>query len=73
MPRKGSIIASAPMVDLMKEAGAERVSEKAAKELSKVLIEVGMEVAVEAVKLAKHAGRKTVKKEDIDLAKRVMG
>lgn len=72
MPRKGSIIAAAPMVDIFKKAGAERVSDEAAKALSEVLIEIGVEVAAEAVKLAKHAGRKTVKKEDVALARRVV-
>ena len=72
MPRKGSIIAAAPMVDILKKAGAERVSDAAAKALAEVLMEVGSEVAVEAVKLCKHAGRKTIKKEDIILAKRII-
>lgn len=72
MPRKGSIIASAPMADLLKQAGAERVSDKAAKAMAQVLMEVGNEVATEAVKLAQHAGRKTIKAEDIQLAKRVI-
>ncbi|NOZ81828.1 MAG: histone family protein [Candidatus Micrarchaeota archaeon] len=70
MPRKGSLIPAAPMAELMKRAGAERVSESAAKALSKFLIEIGLEISEEAVRLAKHAGRKTVKAEDVELAKR---
>ncbi len=72
MPRKGSIIAAAPMVDILKQAGAERVGDDAARALSEVLMEVGSEVAKEAVKMANHAGRKTIKREDIQLARRVI-
>lgn len=72
MPRKGSIIASAPMVDILKQAGAERVSDKAARALADVLMEVGSNVAAEAIKMSHHAGRKTIKAEDIQLARRVI-
>ncbi len=72
MPRKRTIIAAATMSDLIKSAGAERVSESAAKALAEILMEIGMEVSTEAIKLARHAKRKTVKKEDIELAKRVI-
>ncbi|MCD6466492.1 MAG: NFYB/HAP3 family transcription factor subunit, partial [Methanomicrobia archaeon] len=49
-------------------AGAERVSEDASKELAKILEQEGIDLAREAVSLAEHAGRKTVKKEDVVLA-----
>ena len=73
MPRKRSVIASAPMADILKMAGAERVSDAAAKALSEVMTEKAFEISKDAVKFAKHAGRKTVKREDIDLAKKVVG
>ncbi len=72
MPRKKTIIAAATMVGLIKEAGAERVSNSAAKALAEVLMDIGFEISAEAIKLAKHAKRKTVKREDIELAKRVI-
>ena len=60
----------APMHRLCKKAGAERVSETAAKELAKALQEVGIKIAKEALGYAMHAGRKTIKAEDIEIAAR---
>jgi DNA-binding protein len=63
-------IAVAPMHRLCKKAGAERVSEAAAKELAKTLEEIGIKIAKEALDYAMHAGRKTIKTEDIEIATR---
>lgn len=60
----------APMHRLCKKAGAERVSETAAKELAKSLQEIGIKIAKEALGYAMHAGRKTIKSEDIEIAAR---
>ena len=60
----------APMHRMCKKAGAERVSESAAKELANSLEDVGIRIAKEAIDYAMHAGRKTVKAEDIEIAAR---
>ena len=65
-----SEIAVAPMHRLCKKAGAARVSEAAAKELAKKLEEIGVKIAKEALDYAMHAGRKTIKAEDIEIATR---
>ena len=67
-------LAVAPMHRICKKAGASRVSEAAAKALAKELEGVGVKIAKEAIDYAMHAGRKTVKAEDIEIAARkVMG
>jgi histone H3/H4 len=66
----GKELSVAPMHRLCKRAGAERVSEAAAKELAKALEGIGIKVAKEALDFAMHAGRKTIKAEDIEIAAR---
>lgn len=57
-----------PLEKIAREAGAERVSRSALITLKEVLLEMSEELAREAVKLAEHAKRVTVKREDIILA-----
>ena len=50
------------------------MSEAAVKELGGVLEEIGVKIAKEAWDYATHAGRKTIKTEDIEIAiRKVMG
>ena len=58
----------AAMEKLLKQGGAERVSDKAKVALKNVLEEMAHEIAVKAIKLSAHAGRKTIKSDDIKLA-----
>ncbi len=59
-----------PIDRIMRKAGAERVSEAAARELAAILEEEAIEISKLAVEYAQHAGRKTVKAEDVKLALR---
>lgn len=59
-----------PLDRIARKAGAERISSAALKALRDALLEISDKIAVEAVSAAKHAGRVTIKKEDIKLAAR---
>lgn len=70
MPKKKSIIPANVMYDIIRKVDREiRVSDSATKVLSLLLEDVGFKIAKEAVVLCKHANRKTVRKEDVELAK----
>ena len=62
----------AAMERLLRKAGAQRVSEDAKVALKEVLEQFAEKVGESSVKYAEHAGRKTVKAEDIKLAKKVI-
>lgn len=63
-----SELSLAPIHRLIKKAGATRASEEAADELRKILEDIGLAIAREAVSLAQYAGRRTVRREDIERA-----
>ena len=58
----------AAMEKILKKAGAERVANNAKSALKEVIESIADDISTQANKLALHAGRKTVKSEDIRLA-----
>ncbi|MCL5099970.1 MAG: NFYB/HAP3 family transcription factor subunit [Candidatus Marsarchaeota archaeon] len=53
---------------MLKEAGAERVSDSAVRALQERLNKNAYDIAKKAVMLSKHAKRKTVEESDVRLA-----
>jgi histone H3/H4 len=62
------VLSVAAMDRIIRKAGAERVSESACKELAGVLEETGLKIGKEALEFSMHAGRKTVKGRDVEIA-----
>jgi DNA-binding protein len=58
----------AVMNRVLKKAGAERVSDEASDTLRIILEEMATNISRTAIDLATHAGRKTIKSDDILLA-----
>ena len=65
---KSSELGLSAMYRILKKSGAERVSDEAADELRRIIEEVALVIAKSAVDMSVHAGRKTVKAEDVKLA-----
>jgi histone H3/H4 len=59
---------SAAIYRILKKAGADRVSDDAVDEFKSSLDDIGVRIGRQAVELATHAGRKTVKASDVKLA-----
>ncbi|MCC7565670.1 MAG: histone family protein [Methanomicrobiaceae archaeon] len=58
----------APVGRIVKKVGAERVSSDANEALAALMEDYAARIAKEAIKLAGHAGRKTVKATDVRMA-----
>ena len=58
----------AAMEKILRKSGAERVADNAKMALREVIEDIAEDISTQANKLALHAGRKTVKSEDIRLA-----
>ena len=64
------VLPLAPLERLMRKAGAERVSEDAVAALREVIEDMAQAVADEALRASRHANRRTIKRDDIELAVR---
>jgi len=65
---KTSELGLSAMHRILKKSGAQRVSDESAIELRRVIEEIAEAIAKNAVDMSNHAGRKTVKAEDVKLA-----
>ena len=65
---KSTELGLSAMYRILKKSGAERVSDESADELRRVIEDIAGQIAKNAIDMSNHAGRKTVKAEDIKLA-----
>jgi histone H3/H4 len=59
-----------PLRRIFKRAGAKRVSDDAALELGRIMEDRAKRILSEAKQLSEHAGRRTVMRSDIKMAKK---
>ena len=65
---KSSELGLSAMYRILKKSGAQRVSDESAEELRRIIEEIATAIAKNAVEMSIHAGRKTVRSEDVKLA-----
>jgi len=68
--KRTTAIPKAPGGRILINAGAKRVSQGAMDVFAEIIENIAMEVGTQAVRIAKHSGRKTVQEGDIKLAAR---
>lgn len=61
-----------PVRRLFKRAGAKRISDRAAEELAGHMEREAKRILIKAKELAEHAGRRTVLRRDIKMAKKMV-
>ena len=64
---KTSELGLSAMNRILKKAGAERVTQESANELRRIVEDIANELAKNSIEMAKHAGRSTIRAEDVKL------
>ena len=64
---KTSELGLSAMNRILKKAGAERVTLESANELRRIIEDIAYEIAKNSIEMAKHAGRRTIRSEDVKL------
>lgn len=59
-----------PLRRIFKKSGAKRVSDSAAEELGRVLEGRAKDLLAESKRMSEHAGRRTVMREDVKMARK---
>jgi len=75
MGRRGKTsreIPLAPLERILRQEGGYRVSEEAAEKLRDVVENLAREIAKVSVDMSRHAGRRTIKAEDVEVALKVV-
>ena len=62
----------APVIRIIRKTGADRVGNEAGEALADIMEQYGQKIAKEALKLASHAGRKTITAHDIRMAAEIL-
>jgi histone H3/H4 len=62
----------APVIRIIRKSGADRVSNDAAEVLADLIEDYAIKISKEALKLASHAGRKTITAHDIRMAAEIL-
>lgn len=65
---KSSELGLSAMYRILKKSGAQRVSDESADELRRIIEEIAVSIAKSAVEMSMHAGRKTIRRDDVKLA-----
>lgn len=68
MAKKTTVIPKAPFGRILMNSGAKRVSSDAVDAFADVMTNIAEDISEQAVRIAKHSGRKTVQEGDIKLA-----
>lgn len=66
--KRANIVPLAAMEKILKNTGADRVSDPAKDAMREIVEEFSEDVAKQAILFSKHAGRKTIKESDVKLA-----
>lgn len=73
--KTGEIMAGVPhatVARIIRSAGAERVGKDASEALAGLMVAYAESIAREALKLANHSGRKTIREADIRIAAEIL-
>ncbi len=68
MAKRSSLIPKAPMSRILMNAGAKRVSADAVEEFVDIITNIAEDISEQAIRIAKHSGRKTIQEGDVKLA-----